>query len=83
MLKADELIYKKKLFLKRDFSKEDLATLLGTNRTYLGAAMTACRRCKWYEYMNSFRLRYFMEEVCVGDTRHITMAELAEQYATY
>ena len=38
MIKSDYLIYKKKLFLKLDFSKQDLASELGTNRTYLGEA---------------------------------------------
>ena len=79
MLKADYLIYKKKLFLKPNFTKQDLAEALGTNRTYLGEALSTCRRCKWEEYINSFRLRFFMEEVCLTDTQHIRIDELAER----
>lgn len=79
MLKADYLIYKKRLFLKHDFSKNDLARELGTNRTYLGEAMLTCRRGKWNEYINSFRLRYFMEEVCLKDTRRVRIVDLAER----
>lgn len=79
MIKSDYLIYKKKLFLKLDFSKQDLASELGTNRTYLGEAMSVCGRCKWDEYINSFRLRYFMEEMCMKDTRGVRLADLAER----
>ena len=79
MLKADYLIYKKKLFLRPNFTKQDLAEALGTNRTYLGEALSTCRRCKWEEYINSFRLRFFMEEVCLTDTQHIRIDELAER----
>ena len=79
MLKSDNLIYKKKLFLRHDFSRSDLAAELGTNRTYLTEAMKTCRRCKWHEYINSFRLRYFMEEVCMSDTRHARIDDIAER----
>ena len=77
MLKADHLIYKKRLFLKQDFSKQDLAAELGTNRTTLGKALSTCRRCRWDEYINSFRLRFFMEEICTKDTRGHSIVELA------
>lgn len=79
MARADEVIYKKKLFLNHHFSKEDLATQLGTNRTSLGAAMAYCRRGKWSDYINSFRLRCFMEEVSLRDTGGIKISELAER----
>ena len=69
MAQADEIICRKKLYLDRNFTKEDLAVQLGTNRTYLGAAMSFCRRGKWCDYINSFRLKCFMEEVCLKDTR--------------
>lgn len=78
MVRADGLIYKKRLFLNRDFSKRDLAAELGTNRTTLSEALSTCRRCKWNDYINSFRLRFFMEEVCLKDTRHIRIDDLAE-----
>lgn len=79
MAQADEIICRKKLYLDRNFTKEDLAVQLGTNRTYLGAAMSFCRRGKWCDYINSFRLKCFMEEVCLKDTRHVRVSELAER----
>jgi len=77
--RADTLIYKDRLFLNQNFTKNDLAAELGTNRTYLGEALSTCKRCRWNEYINSFRLRFFMEEVCLNDDRHIHINELADR----
>ena len=63
MAQADEIICRKKLYLDRNFTKEDLAVQLGT----------------WCDYINSFRLKCFMEEVCLKDTRHVRVSELAER----
>ena len=77
--RADKLIYSKKLFLKRDFSKNDLAIELSTNRTYIREALLAYKHCDWRSYINSFRVRYYLEIARLEENKHITVAELAEK----
>ena len=78
MARADEIIYRDKLFVRRSFTRTDLARELGTNRTYVGEALSACRNCSWRDYINSFRVRYFLETAYLEENRHRTITELAE-----
>ena len=75
--RADAVIYEKKLFLKPDFSRRDLAVELSTNRTYIAEALANCRHCNWREYVSSFRLRYFTELACLPQNRHVKIEDLA------
>jgi transcriptional regulator GlxA family with amidase domain len=77
MVDADRIIYEKKLFLNHDFSKRDLALELGTNRTYITQALSTCRKCRWQEYIGSFRIRYFLEIACLEENRSLKVEELA------
>jgi YesN/AraC family two-component response regulator len=79
MARSDAIVCEKKLFLKRDFSKRDLAIELSTNRTYLTEAISTCRNCRWREYVASFRVKYFLEIASMEENRHIRLDELAAQ----
>lgn len=77
MARSDKIIYEKKLFLSPDFSKRDLAIELSTNRTYLTEAISTCRQCDWNGYVNSFRVRHFMEMAVLWENRHMRVEEMA------
>jgi len=77
MVHSDKTIYEKKLFLNPDFSKRDLAIELSTNRTYITEAISTCRQCNWNGYVNSFRVRYFVEMVATWKKRHLKVEEMA------
>ncbi|MBR5736606.1 MAG: AraC family transcriptional regulator [Bacteroidales bacterium] len=71
------MIYEKRLFQKQHFCKDDLAIELGSNRTYIGEALSTCRNCRWNEYVNSFRLRFFLETARLKENRHVTVEDMA------
>ena len=77
--RADKLIYSKKLFANPHFSKNDLAVELGTNRTYIGEALLIYKHSDWRGYINSFRLRYYLEIARRDENRHVKICDLAEK----
>lgn len=79
MSRADRIVKEKRLFLKKGFSRDDLAAELGTNRTYLGEAMSTCRNCRWHEYINSFRMDYFLKTAGLAENRRVSIEDLASQ----
>lgn len=54
-----KMIKEQELFKKADFSRDDAAILLGTNRTYLSDMLRQCSKAKSFsDFINGFRLRY-------------------------
>jgi transcriptional regulator GlxA family with amidase domain len=75
--RADEIVSEKKLFLKPDFSKRDLAIELRTNRTYITEALATCRQCRWREYVASFRVKHFLKIARLAENRRLTLEGIA------
>lgn len=56
--KLDHLVHNEKLFLEHDLRLEQVATQLGTNRTYLLNALNNCLHMTFKEYINRLRIAY-------------------------
>jgi len=54
----EELVHSKKLFLEHDLRLEQVARMLGTNRTYLLTALNSCMHMTFKEYINRLRINY-------------------------
>ena len=77
--RLNETLVKEEVFRNPDLNRETLATLLGTNRTYLCNAVTSVSGGQDIrEYINSFRLRYAAEYLRQNpDTPVSTVGELS------
>ena len=73
---ATDKILADKLYLDADLRCIDVARAIGTNRTYLWAALSDCG-LGFQEYMSRFRLRYFIEKAAAY--RDLSCAEIAEK----
>lgn len=73
---ATDKILADKLYLDAGLKCIDVARAIGTNRTYLWAALSD-RGLGFQEYMSRFRLRYFIERASAY--RDLSCAEIAER----
>lgn len=65
------------LFLNPKLTLTDLATAIGTNRTYLSSYLNTCLNVSFYDYINSYRMEK-MRRILSDTTCAITMNEVAE-----
>lgn len=68
----------KELFLNPQLTLQELASAVGTNRTYLSNYLNQELKTTFYDYINSLRLQR-ARELLSDPARNITMIEIAEQ----
>lgn len=68
----------KELWLNPHLTLQELATAVGTNRTYLSNYLNQELKTTFYDYINHFRLKRAME-LLSDPTHNKTMVEIAEQ----
>lgn len=56
--RLDNLMREKELFLRSDLKVEDIASELGTNRTYASRLINNCAGVKFNEFVNRYRIKY-------------------------
>ncbi len=73
--KLEKSMREEKLFLKADLTLAEVASHIGTNRTYLSSCLNQELNSNFYEYVNSFRVA----EACriLNSDSLITMQEVA------
>lgn len=59
--RIDSIVTEKELYLKADLTINDIAYELGTNRTYISNCLSKQKGMKFYDYVNSFRVRKAVE----------------------
>ena len=63
--RLESMMNEQQIFLQKDLQLNDVAKLLGTNRTYLLQALSSCAHMTFKEYINHKRIAYaekLMEE---------------------
>ena len=71
-------IYENKIFLNPQLTLTDLATAIGTNRSYLSVYLNHELKTSFYDYINSFRLKMAMERLANPDCTEM-LVEISEQ----
>ncbi len=73
----EHLIHEQRVWMKPHLTLPELASLAGTNRTYLSNYLNNTLNTTFYDYINNFRLKAALEYLDDPDTS-LTMVELAE-----
>lgn len=73
----EQLIHEQRVWMKPHLTLPELASLAGTNRTYLSNYLNNTLNTTFYDYINNFRLKAALEYLDDPDTS-LTMVELAE-----
>lgn len=73
----EQLIHEQRIWMKPHLTLPELASLAGTNRTYLSNYLNNTLNTTFYDYINNFRLKAALEYLDDPDTS-LTMVELAE-----
>ncbi len=73
----EQLIHEQRVWMKPHLTLPELASLAGTNRTYLSNSLNNTLNTTFYDYINNFRLKAALEYLDDPDTS-LTMVELAE-----
>ncbi len=73
--KAIQLIEGQQLYLQYDLKLDDVATLLGTNRTYLIYALNEGKGMTFKEYVNRLRIAYAKK--LMAESPHLSKSEVA------
>lgn len=75
--KFDQIINDDKLFLQKNLRIDDIASLVGTNRTYISRILKDEYNCSFWEFINRKRIEYAKEQACrYPDYTVETLAEL-------
>ena len=61
MQRICELMEKEKPFLNPELKISDVASALGTNRTYLSDCINSQRDCSFTQFVNAYRVEYAKE----------------------
>ena len=61
IVRIDEAMEKKGLFLRTDLSIVSLSEEVGTNRTYVSKAIKDAKGCNFSDYVNRYRMDYALE----------------------
>lgn len=69
-LKLQSCFEKEELFLNPNLTMQDVAAKIGTNRTYLSVYLNKKLHMTFYDYVNSFRLKY-AEELLINSNDKI------------
>ncbi len=75
--KLQQLMHDEREWMNPHLTLSDLASHVGTNRTYLSNYLNNTLHTTFYDYVNGFRLRAALEQLNDPETT-ITMTELAE-----
>ncbi len=73
----EQLMLEERVWMCPHLTLPDLASLVGTNRTYLSNYLNSRLNTTFYDYINGFRLKAALEYLDNPDTS-LTMVELAE-----
>ena len=73
----EQLIHEQRVWMKPHLTLPELASLAGTNRTYLSNYLNNTLQTTFYDYINGYRLRAALKLLDAG-VQEMTMAELAE-----
>lgn len=76
--KMDGVMCSKRLYLNRRLSLRILAREVGTNRTYIWQELHY-HRTSFRDYVNSYRLRYFIERAYLDEYRHMHVDDIATE----
>ena len=72
-----QLMQEKKLFLRKDLTRDEMAREVMTNRTYITRALKG-RGLNFSQFVNSFRTQYAIELMLDGAHRDTPPADIAE-----
>ena len=75
--KLENLMNNEQIFLQNDLLLNDVAKLLGTNRTYLLQALSSCAHMTFKEYINRKRIAH--AEQLIINNPHMPKTEIATQ----
>lgn len=67
-IKLEEMMNEQKVFLQQDILLNDVAKLLGTNRTYLLRALSSCAHMTFKEYINRKRIAHAEQLIAKNPT---------------
>ena len=74
-IKLEDIMNERQIFLQQDILLNDVAKLLGTNRTYLLRALSSCAHMTFKEYINRKRIAY--AEQLIAKDPDIAKSEVA------
>jgi AraC-like DNA-binding protein len=74
--KFNQVIYEDKVFLQKNLRVDEVAALVGTNRTYISRILKDEYNCSFWEFINRKRIEYAKERVLIN--RSLTVEELAD-----
>lgn len=75
--RLEELMVKEKIWLNSQLTLSDLASQIGTNRTYLSNYLNKTLHTTFYDYINHYRLEAALEHLD-NPNSNITIADIAE-----
>ncbi|MBQ6205038.1 MAG: helix-turn-helix domain-containing protein [Prevotella sp.] len=63
MQRVCQLMESERLYLRSDLKLQDVATALGTNRTYISNAIRSARDQSFTQFVNTYRIGYAMQQL--------------------
>ena len=79
IVKLNEYIVLNKAYLKNDLKQSDLADAIGYSSQILSQVFTGYLNCKYYDYINTYRVEEFKKIVTTEDIDKYTLNSLAER----
>jgi len=76
--RLEKAVIKNKLYLKHEVNIKELASEVGTNRTYISRALKS-KEFSFSRYINSFRIQYAIEVMGKDENKALSIAEIAEK----
>ncbi len=77
--RLDQLMKEKKPYLNRGLMKADLAEMLGVNKPEIARLLNEKIGMNFFEYVNYFRIREFIEIAKSDRARHLTFFGIAQE----
>lgn len=75
--RMERLMLEKRLFLRKDLTRDVMAREVMTNRTYISRALQG-RGLNFAQYVNAFRAQYAIELMLSEEHRNLPPADIAE-----
>lgn len=75
--RLEELLKREKMYTNPELSIYDIASEIGTNRTYISTTINTCYNLNFCTYINHYRFMELAEKIGKGED--ITYKELAQQ----